>query len=306
VQSLTADGISGAIATARAPRRSRVLPHVVLPRILRRPARMLEKADWHLPRWAGLQSLLLLVAVTATAGIVIGGHVTDVVSAVTSWSGMSIDEVRITGQSETAELDVLKQLQIGPFPSLFTFDLDGAKARLDTLPWVADATLRKVYPHELSVVIRERTPDALWQDSAGKLWLIDDQGHQISDAVDDRYGALPVVIGDCAAQHIAEFTALLASQPALATKVRAGVYVGGRRWTMVLDSGIELMLPEANPSAAFATIARLDASKALLSREVSAVDLRTPGQLVVRLDATGAAARTALLKLRAKPSKAKT
>ena len=302
---MTADGIAGTIGTVAPPRR-RALSGVVLPRPLRRPARMLQNASWRLPRYLGLKGLIILFAATLLGGVLAGGHTTDVVAAVTTWSGLGIDQVRITGQSETAELDILQKLQMGPFPSLFTFDIDAAKARVETLPWVADATLRKVYPDQLNIVIRERDPYALWQDDAGKLWLIDDKGDKISDDVDDRYAGYPMVVGDGAAARIGEFTALVATQPAIAPNVRAGVLVGGRRWTVVLDSGIELMLPETDPAAALATVARLDASKSLLSREIAAVDLRAPGGLIVRLDADGFAARTALLKARAKLAKAKT
>jgi cell division protein FtsQ len=304
VQSLTADGIAGTIGAAERPPR-RPFAHVVLPRPLRRPARILQKATWRLPPFLGLKSLALLFTLTTLGGVVMGGHAIDVVAAATAWSGLAIDDVRITGQSETAELDVLQKLQIGVFPSLFTFDLDAAKGRVETLPWVADATLRKVYPNELSIVIHERTPYAVWQDDAGKLWLIDNQGHQITDAVDAGDAGLPMVVGEGAAARVGEFTALIAGQPRIAPAVRAGVLVGGRRWTVVLDGGIELMLPQQNPAAALATIAKLDADSALLSRDIAAVDLRAPDHTVVRLDAAGVAARTALLKARAKLAKAK-
>jgi cell division protein FtsQ len=92
----------------------------------------------------------------------------------------------------------------------------------------------------------------------------------------------------------------------IASHARAGVLEGGRRWTVVLDSGVELMLPEDNPAAALANVAKLDADNALLSRAISVVDLRAPGQVVVRLDADGMAQHAALLKARAKLAKAKT
>ncbi len=69
---------------------------------------------------------------------------------------------------------------------------------------------------------------------------------------------------------------------------------------IVLDNGVELMLPVEKPAAALATVARLDAEKRLLSREITAVDMRLPDQMIVRLDEKGLAARKDLLKEREK------
>jgi cell division protein FtsQ len=304
VQSIAAHGLARTLPPPHASSRRRFArAGIVLPRILRRPARMLEKIDWKPPRYAGAASVMVLFAATLIAGVIAGGHATTVVAAVTAWSGLAIDEIRITGQSRTAELDVLRRLEIGQFPSLVTFDLDAAKARLETLPWVADAALRKLYPHDLNVVIRERRPFAVWQDG-DRLWLIDDTGHAITDAVDDRYASLPMVVGKGAARRIGDFVALVRSAPAIAERTRAGVLIGERRWTLVLDNGVEVMLPEQEPGAALAAVARLDAESALLSRAITAVDLREPARLVVRLDAEAAAAR--LHKGRAATVKART
>ena len=74
---------------------------------------MLSKLDWRMPRQLGLKGLISLFLVTAVAGVVVGGHELTFVSALTAWSGLAIDEVKITGQSETSEVDVLDRLRSG-------------------------------------------------------------------------------------------------------------------------------------------------------------------------------------------------
>ena len=64
------------------------------------------------PRHAGLKGATMLLLATGAAGVVMGGHIGPVIASVTSDAGMSINQVRITGQSETAELDVLHALGI--------------------------------------------------------------------------------------------------------------------------------------------------------------------------------------------------
>lgn len=274
---------------------------LVLPRFLRRPARFLSRRDWRLPRHAGLKGLALLFASTAVAGMLIGGHTLTVVSAVTAWSGLAIDEVEITGQSEVSEFDVLHRMAIGPYPSIVTFDAIAARERVEALPWVDHVTIRKLYPDTLQVAIVEREPFAIWQRDRG-VSLIDDQGRIITNRVDGRYAGLPLVVGEGAEQRAGEFVTLLEEFPSLAPRVKAGVLVSGRRWNVVLQNGIEIMLPEEDPASALIQVVALDDGHGLFSREIAAVDLRLASRLIFRLTETGYEAREKLLKDRAKRS----
>jgi len=295
VRSLGADGGEA----AGQGRGQGLLAGVVLPRFLRRPTRVLERLAARLPpRRAGTIGLVALFATTAVAGTLIGGHGITVVSAVTAWSGLAIDRVVITGQSETSEVDVLDRLAIGEDPSLLTFDVDAARARVEALAWVETATLTKRYPDTLTVAIRERVPFAIWQHD-GRTSLVDRAGAVIVDAVGARYANLTLVVGQGAAARAAEFANLIGAFPDIAGRVRAGAWVSDRRWTVVLDNDVALMLPQDDPAGALHTISQLDAEAALLSREIAAVDLRSDNRLIVRLTDAGLAARKALLKARA-------
>lgn len=257
---------------------------VVLPRVLRRPARLL--AHMKAPRRAGLKAAAVFFAVTLTAGVVLGGHVMTVASAVTAAAGFRIENVKITGQSQTSEVDVLGALDIGTYPSLLTLDIEAAKARIEALPWVRQATLVKLFPDSLDIAIAERDPFALWQHD-GLTSLVDRSGRVIAETSDERYAALPRVVGAGAAERVGEYTALLQAVPAIAKRARAGVLVSERRWNVVLDNGIEVMLPPDGAEAALERVAALDASRQLLSREVAAVDVRDSDRLVLRLTEAG-------------------
>lgn len=269
----------------------------VLPPYLRRPARMLSRIDWRMPRHFGIKGLVLFFAGTAIAGILLGGHTQTVMSAVTAETGLAIDKVKITGQSETSEVDILDRLAIGEYASLFTFDLDEARDRVESLPWVARATLRKLYPDTLEVAVVERLPYALWQHG-DTVSLIDPQGTVITDYFSERYANLPLVVGAGANARVDEFLDLVLSQPALLPRVRAGVLISERRWNVVTAEAVEIMLPEAQPSEAYAQFAALDADRQLLAREVAAVDLRLPDRIVVRLTERGVTVRQELIEAR--------
>jgi cell division protein FtsQ len=275
---------------------------LVLPRFLRRPLRTLLKL--HLPHHIGLKGMAALFAVTAIAGMLLGGHSLAVVSTVTAWGGLGIQKVEITGQSETSEVDVLSALDIDSSPSLVTFDVDAARARVEALPWVRHATIRKLYPGTLRVAVSERSPFAVWQHD-GTVSLVDHDGKLIVDGIDDRYASLPFVVGPGAGLRAGEFAALVAGAPSLDHRVRAGVLVSSRRWNVVLDNGVELLLPEEDPGGALNAVAALEGQSGLLDRDIAAVDLRIANRLVVRLTDSGIAARDAALAAREKAAKKK-
>ncbi len=276
---------------------------IVLPRALRRPARALRRLEWKLPQHAGLKGLAVLAVATGITAIFAGGHATTVASAVTSFTGFGIENVRITGQTETSEVDVLDSLALGPFPSLLTLDVETAREKVEALPWVKQATLTKLFPDTLEIAIVEREPYALWQHE-GVVSLIDDTGRVITDVFGDGFAALPRVVGKDAATRAAEYVALLKPFPEILKRARAGILVSGTRWTIVLDTGVQLLLPAADPAGALAAVAALDQAQSLLSRQIAAVDLRSSGQLIVRLTQEGLAARAALLKEREKVARA--
>jgi cell division protein FtsQ len=276
---------------------------LVLPRFLRRPARALMRKRWKLPRAVGLKGALLLFLTTGVAGVLLGGHGMTVVAAVTSWCGLAIENVQITGQSETSEIDVLNQLALGDYPSLATFDVDAARSRIEAMPWVKEARIKKLYPDTLQIAITERSPYAIWQHDGGVVSLIDKDGKVIIDDVGERYARLPFVVGEGAEARAAEYVDLVDGVPELKDRIHAGVLISKRRWNVVLDNGVQLLLPEKDPGSALVAVAALDTQNNLLSRDIAAVDLRTSDKLIVRLSETGEKTRKEALDERAKLAK---
>jgi cell division protein FtsQ len=174
--------------------------------------------------------------------------------------------------------------------SLLFLDVAAARARLEAIPWIAEATVRKLYPDRLQITITEREAFALWQQN-GKVHVIAADGTVLSAKVEPRLASLPFVVGEGAAAKARDFLAVLDRYPALRDQVRAAVRVADRRWNLRLKNGIDVRLPDADIEHALDTLTRLDKDKRLLSRDIVAVDLRLPGRLTVRLSDAAAQAR---------------
>lgn len=269
---------------ALAPRvRLRVpLPDRVLPRLLRRPARLLSRIDIELPSRFGIKAVSALLFCTGIYGVLLGGHVEGIAGTLTAAAGLRVDRVTITGQSETAELDVLNALALPDHNSIILFDAEAARERVEALPWVASAVVRKVYPSAVEVAITERVPYALWQNG-GEVALIDENGAVISTYVAARYTALPMVVGAGASEEAAPILTLLSEFPDLAAKVRAATLVAARRWNLTMNNGVTVLLPEDDLLPALIQLVSLDQSAALLARDIVAVDLRMSDRVTIQL-----------------------
>ena len=248
----------------------------------------------------------MLFAGATAFGLARGGHIDaftaaygDPRSVVARLAGFDIRSVTISGLSTLDEQSVLKAAAIGEGESLPFLDVDAVRTRLLDMPMIRDVAVRKFYPNALSIGIVENKPFALWQLN-GELSVVGVDGRVIGVMDDSAFADLPLVVGKGAAVHAGDFVALLATQPDIKALVRAGVWVGDRRWTLKLQNGLDVHLPEENPEQALARFAVMVRDQKVLDKDIVSVDLRQSDRVVLRLTEAAASARLELLKAKAK------
>ena len=133
----------------------------VLPRQLRRPMRVLARlcgGEYEAPRFSAAILSAALLASSGACGAYLGGYTDSIVQGITARTGFAVDQIKVVGNRQTSEIDVLDQLGLDGWTSLIGFDAEAARERIATLPWVEGAAVRKIYPHTLEVRIEERQP----------------------------------------------------------------------------------------------------------------------------------------------------
>jgi cell division protein FtsQ len=263
------------------------------------------------PRGAGASAAALLLLASTCYGVVKGGHsetiaaqVQDICDTAANSVGFRISEIALAGQHEVSRESILSLAGITGRSSLLFLDAARTRARLLTDPWIADATVLKLYPGRLRIGITERKPFALWQKD-GQVSLIATDGTVLAPYVPARFSSLPLLVGRGAEHAGHAFLDLLNRQPVIVRLVEASVLIAERRWSLHLKSGIEVLLPENDPERALQTLAKLNRTKKLLSRDIITVDLRLADRVTVRLSDAAAAARAEALKAAEKDKKAK-
>lgn len=277
----------------------------VLPRPLRRLVRFvlaLCSGRIALPRHLGKVSLAAFYGLVSLHGTVVGGHGPIVMQTVTASAGFAVEDVRVSGNQHTSEIDILQLLGLDGSTSLLGLDIAAARQALSELPWVESAEVRKVYPSTVEVVLRERQAYGIWQHG-NDLSLIERSGSVIAPLRDNKFASLPLFVGRDAETAAAAIDEEFSQWPAIASRVKAFVRVGGRRWDVHLENGIVVRLPEENVPGALALLNRFDAEQQVLSRDVAVVDLRLPDRVAVRLTAGAQERRTVALEERRKALK---
>ena len=280
------------------------------PSLDREPShRLIAFFERHLPRRFGAAATVLMLLGSAGFGIVKGGHLDELTSAISDTrnalansAGFRITAVAINGRKQLTQDEVLAIGGVNGRSSLLFLDAAIVRDKLKTNPWIGEATVQKFYPGQLQIDIVERSAFALWQQD-GRLSVIADDGAVLEPYLSRRFISLPLVVGKGADTHARDFLALLARYPQVHAATKAAIFVGERRWNLRLKDGLDVRLPENDIGNALAGLSKLDKEDRLFSRDIVAVDMRLPDRLTVQLSEDAAKAREDLFKAR-KPKKA--
>jgi cell division protein FtsQ len=274
-------------------------------RVHRKTARVTR----YLPRRAGLVASLVLLGLSGAYGAVRGNHLANVVQSIqdacdaaANAAGFRIATISITGRKQLTDQDVLAAAGITAKSSLLFLDVEETRQKLEAAPWIAQATVRKLYPGHLDIAIEERGAFALWQLN-GQISVIAEDGKVLGKYGERPMPPLPLVVGPGAGAKAKAFLALLDRHQIVREQLRAAILVADRRWNLKLSSGLDIRLPEIEVAQALDVLDALERDKKILSRDLTAIDLRLPDRVVVRLSDEAAQARAQVIKEKEKKRK---
>jgi cell division protein FtsQ len=195
--------------------------------------------------------------------------------------GFRLTRVEVQGAPEMARADILRAAGLAKDAPILDVRLDDLRQRVEATGWVQDAKIVRLLPDTLIIAVTPRTAAAVWQHE-GVLKVVDTEGRLIGGADPARFPALPLVVGEGAAEEAKNILPLLRQRPALLAKVDALVRVDGRRWDLRLKDGSLIQLPAIGADSALIQLDQLDQKQRLLSLGFERIDLRDPDEVVVR------------------------
>ncbi|MGO7653214.1 FtsQ-type POTRA domain-containing protein, partial [Rhizobium ruizarguesonis] len=75
----------------------------------------------------------------------LGGHTEAVAQATPTAAGFAIADVKVSGNSETSEIEILQLIGLEGTTSLVALDVGAALRKIAHLPWVESVEGRKMY-----------------------------------------------------------------------------------------------------------------------------------------------------------------
>jgi cell division protein FtsQ len=258
-------------------------------------------------RAAEVMLTVFIVGGAVALGTVRGGHMqvvnefmTDIGDRAAYFAGFEIADADVRGHNRLRREEILAAAGITPRTSLVLLNADVAREKLKSNPWIADAVVRKFYPTRIEIEVTEREAFALWQRN-GKLAIVSRDGTVLEEITGTRPEKLPLVVGEGAARAASDFLSVLDRFPAIKADVYGAVFIAERRWNLRMTNGVDVRLPEQNLVVALEALTKLSRDQKIFSRDVEMIDLRIPGQVVVRMSDAAASAYDA----QRKPTKAK-
>ena len=189
----------------------------------------------------------------------------------------------IEGASDALNSEIREILGLH-FPiSSFDLDLADLHKQVSSLPPVEIAEAYIKDGGILHIKVDEKTPALLLKKEIG-FNVLNERGEYIRSLNSrENFSNLPLITGEGAENAASQATAIFKSIYSKLDRVRGLVFVGQRRWNIIMKSGQLVMLPENDPEQAIQKILLLDKTEKILSRKIAVFDFRLPSRITLRV-----------------------
>ena len=190
----------------------------------------------------------------------------------------------IDGSSDELANEIREILPLDFPVSYFDLDIKYLHKVVNEIPAVASAAIKISVGGVLQINVTEKSPAFIWRKD-NVMSVIDETGSFIRIAnsrVD--YPKLPLVVGEAADLAVSEISSLMQANEYFKDHVRAFIRVGERRWDLILENNVRIMLPQREFLAAFDRLMLMNEAGSLLSGRLSNIDMRLVVRPTVRVD----------------------
>ena len=195
----------------------------------------------------------------------------------------AVNSVRVAGEFKHVSRHALEQVVADQITKgFFEVDVEAVRAASRALPWVREASVRRVWPDSLYVAIVEREPVARWNDNS----LLEADGSLFQPQGKADGLQLPELFGPPESERevLAAHTRFRKVLGPLGGGIESLRLLDRGGWRLKLANGTTLVLAEGQDAATLKRFARA-AAKEIAEHldQIEQVDLRYAGGFAVRL-----------------------
>jgi cell division protein FtsQ len=196
--------------------------------------------------------------------------------------GFTLKEIVIEGHDRLKSSEILNDLNLVQKDPLFSFSLKDIQEKVTKNPWIRSVLVGRQLPSTIYLRIVERRPLALWKDERGITSMIDDEGDLIHAKIPLEYETLPTILGQNAHKHTPAIIKILQSFPNISTRVTGLVWVGERRWDLILSKKIQIQLPEDDLESSLKKLETLQVEHKIFEKSILKIDLRVQNKIILK------------------------
>lgn len=207
-----------------------------------------------------------------------------ILHAIASDIGLNINSIELEGNKIISDEEIIDTIIYDEFgneilPNM-SFSLAKMEEKILQNKWVDKVYLKKKLPDKLLITIVEKKPFAILKNKE-KEELIDEKGSSITSKIDNVYRDLLTVTGSYTEKDTKEIFSLIMSYDNLYHRIKQLDYIGNRRWNMLLNNDILLMLPEKNIRQSLDKILDKNYEENILNRDIKYIDLRIEDKIII-------------------------
>ena len=240
------------------------------------------------PRGLRIFLLSTLIGSGLLSGMYYGGYGSAVVNTTGQTIGLANINVILEGNHYTPKEDIVAALQIDSNTILANFDINDGYDNLLKLPWIESAQIALIGTTQMKIKVTESKAYSIWEDS-DEFTLHKKNGDaiesikQIDYITSDFSDALHHLEGIGAPDNAQEIISTVAKFESVFSNVKSYIRVGDRRWNLLLDNKIEILLPEHNAEDALKFLVKANESYDIYERPIRYIDLRLDDKVVLGL-----------------------
>ncbi|WP_264683162.1 MULTISPECIES: cell division protein FtsQ/DivIB [unclassified Wolbachia] len=202
----------------------------------------------------------------------------DRLSSLLISNGFSIDKVTVTGNKFTNEQDILSL--VDRTQPIMYVSLSKLTDNIQSVSeWIKHVRIYRILPNTLRIDVNEHKPFALWKDD-NRTSVIDSEGKVIVD--DYQIDNLVIIKGQNSLSSLKFIKYILERKTQLSDHISSCVYVGNRRWNIILDDSATVKLPEDNPYSAWDYLSHLQNTTDFTFSNWSIIDMRVADKIFVK------------------------
>jgi cell division protein FtsQ len=207
-------------------------------------------------------------------------------NVIAGWAGMAVQKVTVSDGLEPAvEARVLEAAQVAPGHNILMADPYAIRDRIEKLD-VGAVSVQRLWPDRIDIHVDQREAVALWQEHEnGGAWrVVDQSGRAFAEADMTRYGDLPHVVGQNAAQAAVGLVSAMKAFPGLAERFEVAYRIGDRRWDVKFAGRADVVVLPADENlvSALECVNLQHAQTGLLDLPATRIDARNGCTLAIQ------------------------